>query len=102
MGLFSKFAVIDRLSVGFDDHVSYTELVKGLLMPQGGAPADQYFLLADFESYLDAKLRVNRDYRDRYGFARKCLLNIAGCGMFSSDRAIKEYADEIWGIADRA
>ncbi|WP_343252871.1 glycogen/starch/alpha-glucan phosphorylase [Ligaoa zhengdingensis] len=96
--------VLDTLIDGtFDDGGTgvFQDLYDSLLKGASWHAPDQYFLLADFESYLDAKLRVNRDYRDRYGFARKCLLNIAGCGMFSSDRAIKEYADEIWGISDQ-
>ena len=47
---------------------------------------------------MEAKLRANRDYRDRTAFGRKCLMNTAGAGKFSSDRALKEYAEEIWHI----
>ena len=60
--------------------------------------ADHYFLLLDYASYLDAKLRCNRDYADRLNFGRKCLMNIASGGKFSSDRTIKQYAEEIWHI----
>ena len=59
---------------------------------------DTYFLLLDYASYLDAKLKVNHDYADRLNFGRKCLLNIASGGKFSSDRTIRQYADEIWHI----
>lgn len=60
--------------------------------------ADHYFLLKDFSSYLDAKLRANRDYQDRLAFGRKCLLNLSSAGKFSSDRTIRQYAEEIWHI----
>ena len=59
---------------------------------------DTYFLLLDYASYLDAKLQCNRDYADRMNFGRKCLLNIASGGKFSSDRTIRQYAEEIWHI----
>ena len=74
------------------------ELYHALLDGTSWHQADHYFLLMDYESYLDAKLRANRDYADRLAFGRKCLLNIAGGGKFSSDRTIRQYAEEIWHI----
>ena len=59
---------------------------------------DHYFLLQDYRSYFDAKLRAINDWRDRETFARKCLWNIASAGKFSSDRAVREYAENIWHI----
>ncbi len=59
---------------------------------------DQYYLLADYASYLEAKLQANRDYADRMAFGRKCLMNIASAAKFSSDRTIRQYAEEIWHI----
>ncbi len=63
-----------------------------------GENSDQYRLLLDYESYLDAKLRANRDYADRMAFGRKCLKNVASAAKFSSDRTIRQYAEEIWHI----
>ena len=63
-----------------------------------GENSDQYRLLLDYESYLDAKLRANRDYADRMTFGRKCLMNVASAAKFSSDRTIRQYAEEIWHI----
>lgn len=60
--------------------------------------ADQYFVLEDFEAYRNAQKRINVEYRDRLSWAKKQLMNIANAGKFSSDRTIKEYADEIWFI----
>ena len=58
----------------------------------------QYYLLLDYASYVDAKLQANRDYADRLAFGRKCLINIASAAKFSSDRTIRQYAEEIWHI----
>ena len=74
------------------------ELFYALLDGASWHKADHYFLLLDYASYMDAKLRVNRDYADRMAFGRKCLLNIASGAKFSSDRTIRQYADEIWHI----
>ena len=59
---------------------------------------DQYYLLLDYASYVDAKLQANRDYADRKEFGRKCLMNVASAAKFSSDRTIRQYAEEIWHI----
>ena len=59
---------------------------------------DQYYLLLDYASYVEAKLQANRDYADRMTFGRKCLVNIASAAKFSSDRTIRQYAEEIWHI----
>ena len=74
------------------------ELYHALLDGTHWHQADHYFLLMDYDSYMDAKLRVNRDYADRMSFGRKCLLNIASGAKFSSDRTIRQYAEEIWHI----
>ena len=59
---------------------------------------DQYYLLLDYASYVEAKLQANREYTDRMSFGRKCLVNIASAAKFSSDRTIRQYAEEIWHI----
>ena len=59
---------------------------------------DQYYLLLDYASYIDAKLQANRDYADVMTFGRKCLVNVASAAKFSSDRTIRQYAEEIWHI----
>ena len=60
--------------------------------------SDQYYLLLDYASYVEAKLQANRDYADRMTFGRKCLMNVASAAKFSSDRTIRQYAEEIWHI----
>ena len=74
------------------------ELYHALLDGASWHKADNYFVLLDYASYMDAKLRANRDYADRLAFGRKCLENIASGSKFSSDRTIRQYADEIWHI----
>ena len=74
------------------------ELYHALLDGTHWHKADHYFLLLDYQSYLDAKLRANRDYADRLAFGRKCLVNVASGAKFSSDRTISQYAEEIWHV----
>lgn len=60
---------------------------------------DRYFLFADLRMYHDTHEKATSMYRDdRAGWNRKAILNIAGSSKFSSDRTIKQYADEIWHI----
>ena len=74
------------------------ELYTALLDGASWHRPDHYFSLYDFQSYQDTRLRANRDYRDRIAFGRKCLMNTASAGKFSSDRTIRQYATEIWHI----
>ena len=60
---------------------------------------DRFIHLADFRSYADAQVRAGRLFRDRRTWAAKAIRNVAGMGYFSSDRAIREYAREIWNLA---
>ena len=59
---------------------------------------DYYMLLADLRSYSDAQDRVDAAYRDAKGWNRMSLVNIARSGHFSSDRAVKEYCENIWHV----
>jgi len=57
---------------------------------------DPYMVLADFEDYCRAQTLSGEVYRDRDRFTRMALLNTAGSGVFTSDRAIEDYARDIW------
>ena len=57
---------------------------------------DHYLLLADYASYVATQDRVDTLYRNADEWTRRAVLNIAGMGLFSSDRTIAEYAHEIW------
>lgn len=76
----------------------YGNIHRSLMENAPWQQADQYFVLEDFEAYRKAHKTINKEYRDRIGWAKKQLMNIANSGKFSSDRTIKEYADEIWHI----
>ncbi len=81
-----------------DSDGAIKELVSSLLIGASWHKPDHYFILHDFHSYVDAKLAAIRDTRDELAFARKCLLNVASAGKFSSDRTIRQYASEIWRL----
>ncbi|MET3513419.1 MAG: glycogen/starch/alpha-glucan phosphorylase [Gammaproteobacteria bacterium] len=57
---------------------------------------DHYLLLADYAAYVAKQAEVDALYRDADAWARKAILNVAGMGVFSSDRTIAEYAHDIW------
>ncbi|HOP85363.1 MAG TPA: glycogen/starch/alpha-glucan phosphorylase [Syntrophorhabdaceae bacterium] len=59
---------------------------------------DEYFVLADYESYIECQERVGRTYLDADRWTKMAILNVARSGIFSSDRSIKEYAEKVWGI----
>ena len=59
---------------------------------------DEYFLFADFDSYVQAHQKVDALYQDKNKWAKICLVNIAKSGFFSSDRTIEEYVRDIWKL----
>lgn len=59
---------------------------------------DEFFLMADFDQYVAVQDWVSETFRDPAGWTRKSIMNVARCGKFSSDRTIREYAREIWGV----
>lgn len=91
--------VLDTLVDGtfHDDNTGmFAELYNAILNGAHWHKPDHNYLLLDFIPYCDAKLAANKDYSDRYLFRRKCFMNTASAGKFSSDRAVREYATEIW------
>ena len=93
--------VVDSLVSGeFKDNESYMflDIYNELIKPQEGQRGDNYFLLKDFKSYAKAHERVNEAYKNKLDWSRKCLINIANAGFFSSDRTILDYAADIWKI----
>ena len=60
--------------------------------------SDKYMVLADYAGYVSCQERVSALYLDRDDWTRKSIINVAGMGKFSSDRTIRGYAEDIWGI----
>lgn len=87
--------VIAALNKGFNGQ-SFADISHYLLT--GSPVADPYMCLADFGSFCDIHSTVDNVYLDKTEWAKKSLNNIASAGIFSADRAIKEYADKIWGL----
>lgn len=59
---------------------------------------DTYFILKDFSSYVQAQEKIEKMYEDKTSWVKKCLINIANSGYFSSDRTIEEYVRDIWHL----
>ena len=59
---------------------------------------DWFMTLLDLKDYIKVKDQVFADYEDRNSWAKKMLVNIGEAGFFSSDRTIKDYAENIWNI----
>ncbi|WP_349763916.1 glycogen/starch/alpha-glucan phosphorylase [Fusobacterium sp. SYSU M8D902] len=76
----------------------YGTIHRSLMETAPWHQADQYFVLEDYEAYRRTQQLINKEYTFRMDWARKQLKNIANAGKFSSDRTIKEYAEEIWNI----
>ncbi|WP_124099762.1 glycogen/starch/alpha-glucan phosphorylase [Ruminococcus sp. Marseille-P6503] len=77
---------------------SFKELYKALTDGASWHVPDHYYVIGDLNSYVEAKLKANADYRDGLAFAKKCWLNMCSAGKFSSDRTVKDYAENIWKL----
>jgi starch phosphorylase len=87
-------AVLDLIASGFfePEHPEvFRPMVQSLL------DHDTYLLLADFQSYVECQERASKAFLDPDRWTRMAILNIAHMGKFSSDRSIREYAEQIWG-----
>ena len=92
---------LDTLTDGTfpDEDGQLKELHDAILKGASWHKPDHYFVMKDFSDYYETKLRAIRDAKaDETAFARKCLMNVACAGKFSSDRTIREYAKDIWNV----
>ena len=75
-----------------------SHLYSILLEGQYGGSADKYFVLQDLKSYYEVQKKVEDLYLDPLKWAKYCIHNIAGMGLFSTDESIHNYAREVWQI----
>ena len=86
-------AILSRFSNGFADGKSYSDLVSNLLY--GGDP---YMLIADYRAYAECHDRLYGRISDPAELGRLAIMNVGQSGFFAADRAIREYAENIWNI----
>lgn len=77
---------------------AFKDIYNSLLHGNGWEKPDNYLILADFDSYRKAQMRVDEAFKDEMSFYKKAFINMAKAGKFSSDRTIDQYAEEIWQI----
>ena len=87
------YRLTNRISEGFSDGKSYSDLMWTLLY--GGDP---YMLIADYRAYADCQKRLYQRISDGSELSRLAIMNTARSGFFAADRAIAQYAGEIWGV----
>ena len=93
--------VLDQLIDGTfanGDTELFRPIYNSLLTKEETGVADRYFILKDFDSYAEAQKEVEKAYRDKKGWAKSAMLNVANVGKFSSDRTIEEYVKDIWHL----
>uniref|UniRef100_A0A673Y960 Alpha-1,4 glucan phosphorylase n=1 Tax=Salmo trutta TaxID=8032 RepID=A0A673Y960_SALTR len=86
---------MDQIAGGFfspDQHDLFKDIVNMLLHH------DRFKVFADYEAYIKCQEKVNALYKNPKEWTKMVIHNIAGCGKFSSDRTISQYAREIWGM----
>jgi starch phosphorylase len=88
--------VLDTIASGVfssDDEDRYMSLLDSMINH------DYFLVTADFEAYYAKQREVDSLWRDRTAWWQASILNTARVGWFSSDRAVREYADEIWNVS---
>ncbi|MCX7857180.1 MAG: glycogen/starch/alpha-glucan phosphorylase [Deltaproteobacteria bacterium] len=86
---------IDQIRDGYfspENRTLFRPIVEALLR------SDEYFVLLDYESYVSCQERVSLTYANQFLWNKMAILNIARCGKFSSDRAVREYAEKVWKV----
>ena len=95
---FKVGALTSLIDGTFDQNTDlFRELYDALLNGCGGR-ADEYFVLEDYADYARAQWDIDKAYRDQTKWAKMAIVNVAKSGKFSSDRTIRQYAEEIWDL----
>ena len=93
-----RMALTSLIDGTFDQNTDlFRELYDALLNGFGGR-ADEYLVLEDYADYARAQWDIDRAYRDQTKWAKMAIINVAKSGKFSSDRTIRQYAEEIWDL----
>lgn len=87
--------IFTQLSNGFFNvsNLEFNTIIDSLLYAN-----DEYFVLEDFDSYVNAQNKIDILYRDKQKWQEMCIENVAHSGQFSSDNTIQQYAKEIWNV----
>ena len=94
-----RMALTSLIDGTFDPDTNlFRELYDALLTGFGGSRADEYYVLEDYADYARVHWDIDAAYRDQERWARMAIMNTAKSGKFSSDRTIRQYADEIWNL----
>jgi starch phosphorylase len=86
------FTFLDKVLTSSSDGSAIYPLISSI------RDSDRYFVLTDFNEYVNTQENIDRVYMEPLTWSKKCLLNIARVGWFSSDRSVREYAQEIWKV----
>ena len=88
--------VIKMMAEGVNG-VSFSDIINSLITGYNGN-ADPYYVLADYNGYMNAQIQAEKAYKDSNKWSKMSLTNIAMSGVFSADRSVMEYAEKIWRI----
>ena len=83
--------IVDEINRGFGN-TNFTDISHSL------TNIDPFMVMADFSDYNKAHEKITDMYKDKENWNKMSLINIANSGVFSADRAIRDYAENIWGI----
>ncbi len=85
-------------TLDYMNHDLFRKIYDSMLNGVGSSRPDRYFVLQDFQAYKAAQAKLDTAYKDRERWAEMAVNNTASAGKFSSDRTIRQYADEVWNI----
>lgn len=93
-----RMALTSLIDGTFDQNTDLFRELYDALLNGCGSRADEYFVLEDYADYARAHWDLDRAYRDQTKWAKMAIVNVAKSGKFSSDRTIRQYAEEIWNL----